>query len=382
MRRSISSLAIIGLLAILALPLLAGCGGSPAGSSSGPTTITLYASGDVNVKNLWQNTLLPDFKKAHPEIDVKVVFSEHGTNDTATLGRISAAVNANKDSGIDILDGGIINQAAQTKLLHPFTTQEVPNMAHIDSALIQQVNSMGIPYRASSVVLAYNSQFVKDPPKSLSEVLTWVKANPGKFTYNTPDSGGSGNAFVQAVLRNHISSDQQKSFVTGANYDPAIESQWKPGLDELKSLKPYIYNKGFYPNGNNAVLQLLANSSIYVAPVWSDQALTALSTHQLPDSVKLLQIDPPFSGGPTFLGIPRTSQHVKEATTLINWILGSEIQAKIIDVMHGYPGVQWSFVPESVQKQYASIAHSYATGFASKFGTDMNKQWQTEVAGG
>lgn len=361
---------------------LAGCGGSTPAGNTGATTLTLYSSGDVNVKNLWQNTLIPEFKKAHQNIDIKLVFSEHGTNDTATFARLSAAVNAGKDAGMDLIDSGVVSQAAQAKLLVSLTTKEIPLMNRVDDALIKQVSSMAIPYRASSVVLAYNSQYVKNPPKTLADVLAWIKANPGKFTYNSPDTGGSGQAFVQAVLNSHISADDRTKFISGAQYDPSLESQWKPGLDDLKALKPSIYRNGFYPNGNTAVLQLLANSSIWMAPVWSDQALTNLAQHQLPDTIKLTQLDPPFMGGPAFIGIPRTSSHIAQAETFVNWLLGSDIQAKIIDVMHGYPGVQWSYVPDQVRQQYASIAHAYATGFASKFNADLNKQWQTQVAGG
>jgi putative spermidine/putrescine transport system substrate-binding protein len=383
MKRLFPLMAMLGLLILLAIPLvLAGCGSSSSSGSGGTTTLTLYSSGDVNVKNLWQNTLIPEFKKTHQNMDVKLVFSEHGTNDTATFARLSASVSAGKDAGMDLIDSGVISQAAQAKLLVPLTTKEIPYLSRVDNSLIQQVSSMAIPYRASSVVLAYNSQDVKQPPTTLSDVLAWIKANPGKFTYNSPDTGGSGSAFVQAVINSHIPAADQQNFISGATYNSASESQWQPGLNDLKSLKPSIYRNGFYPNGNTAVLQLLANSSIMVAPVWSDQALTALSQHQLPDSVKLTQLNPPFMGGPAFIGIPRTSSHIPQAETFLNWLLGPDIQAKIIDAMHGYPGVQWSYVPPQVQQQYASIAHAYATGFASKYSADMNKQWQTQVAGG
>ncbi len=377
MRRLFSTTTMLALLALLAIPLaLAACGGSSSSGSAATTTLTLYSGGDVNVKNLWQNTLIPEFKKTHQDTDIKLVFSEHGTNDTATFARMSAAVSAGKDAGMDLIDSGVISQAAQAKLLVPLTTKEVPLLNRVDDSLIKQVSSMAIPYRASSV------EDVKQPPTTLDEVLAWIKANPGKFTYNSPDTGGSGSAFVQAVITSRIPEDARQNFISGTTYNPSLESQWQPGLNDLKALKSSIYRNGFYPNGNTAVLQLLANSSISMAPVWSDQALTSLSQHQLPDSVKLTQLNPPFMGGPAFIGIPRTSSHIALAETFLNWLLGPDIQAKIIDVMHGYPGVQWSYVPDQVRQQYASIAHAYATGFASKFSADMNKQWQTQVAGG
>lgn len=381
-KRIISSMKQTLLLAFLAIPLIvSGCGSAGAAGGNSVTTLTLYSSGDVNVKDLWQRTLIPEFKKIHPEIDIKLVFSEHGANDEATIARLSAAKSAGKDAGIDLLEGGVTD-AVVANLMRPLSSSDIPLIDHIDPALMQQVNSMAIPYRASSVVLAYNSQYVTTPPQTVSELLAWVKAHPGKFTYNTPDSGGSGNAFVENVLRSHITDGAQKNFTTGTDYNQTLESQWQAGLNDLKSLKSSVYNNGFYPNGNTAVLQLLANSSIWVAPVWSDQALTALATHQLPDSIKLIQLDQPFSGGPSFIGIPVTSPHAKQASIFLNWVLDSTIQANIINIMNGYPGVKWDYISDTVRQKYASIARSYATSFSSKYSADMHKLWQSQVAGG
>ena len=46
------------------------------------------------------------------------------------------------------------------------------------------------------MLLAYNPNKVPNPPKTLDELLAWIKANPGRFTYNSPKTGGSGGAFV------------------------------------------------------------------------------------------------------------------------------------------------------------------------------------------
>jgi putative spermidine/putrescine transport system substrate-binding protein len=382
MNHTISRRALLGSgLALFALPLVS-CGNQPSTGGSGPVTINVYSSGDVNVKNLWTGTFIPEFEKSHKDIKVKLTFEEHGTNDQATFARLSAAVQQGKDPGIDIIDSGIVNQAQQANLLVKLSTKEVAQLSKVDDSLVQAVGSMAVPYRASSVVLAYNSQYVTTPPKTLQGVLDWVKANSGKFTYNDPAGGGSGSAFVQAILRAHISSDQQKNFTTGADYKPELEEQWKPGFAELKSLKPYIYQKGLYAKNNQETLTLLGNSSIWLGPVWSDQALTALGNKTLPDTIKLVQLDPPFNGGPAYMGVPKTSTHIKEAQTFLDWVLNADIQAKIISAMNGYPGVKWEYVPDDVRQKYADIAKAYATGFASKFSADMNKQWQTEVAGG
>ena len=66
----------------------------------------------MNVQSLWQDKLIPGFEKANPGIKVNLIFSEHGTNDTATLARIGAAVKQRKWPGIDLVfrgKGGTLN---------------------------------------------------------------------------------------------------------------------------------------------------------------------------------------------------------------------------------------------------------------------------------
>src|SRR5690625_6938645 len=81
-----------------------------------------------------------------------------------------------------------------------------------------------IPYRASSVLLAYNTDEVSEPPQTLDELLQWIRDNPGRFTYKTPDSGGSGQSFVATVLDHYVPDDVSEQMVTGYHED--LESHW------------------------------------------------------------------------------------------------------------------------------------------------------------
>jgi putative spermidine/putrescine transport system substrate-binding protein len=164
------------------------------------TTIVIYASGDVNVQGLWQNNIIPGFEKANKGIYVKFIFSEHGTDDGTTLARIGAAVKGRHWPGIDLVDGGLVTTMALAGLNQPVGKATAPNIKKVNADLLVPVKGAAIPYRGSSVVLAYNSDKVKSPPKTLSALLDWIRANPGKFTYNSPNSGGSGYSFAETVV--------------------------------------------------------------------------------------------------------------------------------------------------------------------------------------
>jgi putative spermidine/putrescine transport system substrate-binding protein len=353
--------------------------GGHAKKTNAGTTIVVYASGDVNVQSLWQSNIIPAFEKANKGIYVKLIFSEHGTDDGTTLARIGAAVKGRHWPGIDLVDGGLVTTMAAAGLDQPVAKATAPNLKKVNSDLLVPVKGAAIPYRGSSVVLAYNTDHVKSPPKTLSALLDWIKANPGKFTYNSPNSGGSGYSFAETVVDSLLSPALLKQMDQG--YDPSLEPSWKQGLDLLHGLNKYMYGNGVYPNGNAAVLQLLGQGQIWVAPVWSDQSLTALKTGQLPQSVHLTQIsNPSFTGGAAYLGVPKSARHKADVYKFVNYVLSPAAQTQIINVMSGFPAIPLKLMPKAIQNKFADVsANSLRPTYAQKQQSDFKAQWQQTV---
>ncbi len=343
------------------------------------TTLVIYASGDVNVQNLWQNNIIPHFEKANKGYYVKFIFSEHGTDDGTTLARIGAAVKGRHWPGIDLVDGGLTTTMAAAGLTQPVTKATAPNIKKVNPDLLVPVKGGAIPYRGSSVVLAYDSNKVKSPPKSLADLLTWVKANPGKFTYNSPNTGGSGYSFAETVVDSFLSPATLKAMDQG--YDTSLEPNWKQGLDFLHSLNKFMYGNGVYPNGNAAVLQLLGQGQISMAPVWSDQSLTALKTGQLGSNIKLTQIsNPSFTGGAAYLAVPKTAKHKKALYKFVNYILSPDAQQMIVDVMAGFPAIDIKYMGDSIKQKFQDVsANTLRPTYQTKMGNDFKAAWQQSV---
>ena len=156
-------------------------GGSVHQASAATSTIHFYLAGDVNVKDLWEKTLIPEFSKLYPDYDVEVIFDRNGVNDQQTMAKIVAAKVTRRDPGIDLIDGGIVPQLGGAGLLWRQSKGLLPNIVNVPVSLLKNGKG-GIPYRASTVLLAYNSKNVTTPPKTLAELLVWAKEHPGKFT--------------------------------------------------------------------------------------------------------------------------------------------------------------------------------------------------------
>lgn len=351
---------------------------SGGGGGNGKKTLTVLLGDDTNIQDLWNKGLIPAFKKANPGYDISIDFDLHATHAEQNLGKLSAAVKQKKSPGYDLTDENV-TQAAQANLLVKEDSSKLPALAGMPSTIIKQGYGAGVPYRASSVLLAYNTKTVPNPPKTLKDLLAWIKSHPGKFTYCTPASGGSGGAFATTVLDAYMPKNIQQEM--RVKYDVSLEKYWDPGFAALRSLDPYVYQKGVYPNGNNQALDLLANGQIDMSPVWSDQFITAQKNGQIPASVHVTQIsDPSFTGGANYLGVVKTSPVTDVAQKVLQYVLTPDAQTLIAKQIAGYPVIPMSKLPASVQKKFASAKPSeLRPTFFGDFGTDLNNEWDKRV---
>lgn len=356
----------------------AAASGSGGSLNCGPTaTLNMLSDGDTNIQDLWQKTLLPAFAKACPNITVHFTFDVNDANETTNLAKMAGAQKSNKPVPYDVLEG-IGKDAAVAGLTMPVTTSLIPNMANVNQTAIKQVNSTAVPWRGSAVLLAYDSSKVTSPPKTLDDLLAWIKANPGKFTYNDPSGGGSGDSFVQTVLATKTPAADLTKMVN--DYVPDLEKDWDAGFAILKTIKPDLY-QGTSPHGNNDVLNYMAQGVVEMAPVWSDQFLTAQSTGQIGKEWKVTQTsDPSMTGGPAYMAIVKGTKQATAAAALINFMLEPAQQAQVVKTISGFPAIPLTSLPSDAQSAFAGIdTQDLRTGLSGKMDNDMKQQWTAQV---
>lgn len=360
---------------------LAGLNAADPARAAEAVTLNVYINGDTNILDLWGKVLLPAFARKYPQYRANMVPLLHGNGSQGVFDKILAAKRAGRPTDVDLweTEPSFVQQGIPEALWVRLNTRIVPNLAKVPPAVLEAVDWYGAPYRGSSVVLAYNSAFVKNAPQTFDDLVAWIKANPGKFTYCDPNTGGSGQAFVFAAIYKFT----QASKFAGNTYDPKEEAAWAPGWKLLKDLQPAMYNNGFHPNGNVAVLQLLGQQNIWMATVWSDMGLDFSKRGQIPKTVKFLQLSPPLFGGDSTVTLPggAASTHLQGTVALLNWLLTPEAQAIVIDEVSGYPGIDWKYMPESVRAKFQDVAKPPAPFPNSKYLADLKRLWHEQVAG-
>lgn len=356
-----------------------GGSGSKGGGGSAANTLVVYSGADTNIQDLWDKTLIPGFEKAFPGDKITLQFDLHGANADQVLNKIAAATQQKKDPGIDFVES--MGDRTGAAGLNADPTGKVTNLSEIPTDVLHTVSKNAIPYRGSAVLLAYLPSKVPQPPKSLDELLAWIKANPGKFAYNSPDSGGAGDSFVQTVLTKYLSAADLKTMQT--TYAKNLESKWDQGFATLSGLNKSMYQKGVYPNGNNGPLQLLLQEQIWVCPAWSDQFISGRASGVVPKEAKALQItDPSFTGGATQCGVLSASTKQALGFKLANWLLEPTQQASIATAIAGFPAIPLSKLPAKLQDQFSEAdPGNLRPGFNADLDSDMHSAWQQMVPG-
>jgi putative spermidine/putrescine transport system substrate-binding protein len=368
--------------AIVAVVATFAIGSTVPSAPASTRTIELLISADTNIQTLWNTVLIPAFEKEYPVYKVNVTFDRNGLRDAQTFAKIVAAKETRRDPGVDLIDGGIAVRLSQAGLLYRPSPTLIPNLRDVSKVLVKQANGT-IPYRASTVLLAYNSKTVTKVPKTLDEVLAWIKANPGKFTYNVPSGGGSGYSFAQTVLDMNLTAEERLTMSLGPNKD--IQAKWAKGWETLRGLNKFTYGKnGTYPANNAATLNLLSTGEIDMGTVWSDQFATAKAAGTMPAHIKVVNIkSPALTGGPATLGIPINGTNRVGARTLANFVLSPAIQNALMQrPLSGIPVINGKKLDQTLFENFKDIA---VTDMRPQYfpanADDLRSQWSLNVPG-
>lgn len=382
-RKKIISIVLVTLTTVSLL--LTGCGEQQASKTTQTAksaTINLYAGGSDNVRTTWES-VISAFDAKNPNIKVKLQFIPSGTGAQSAIDKEIAAEKAGqKQTDMDIIEAtdddiSRLFKEAGKNTLTTLTSKDIPNMKNIKFKS-SSGGDKAMVFRGTTVVLAYNSDKVKNVPKTDKELYAWIKDHPGRFAYNDPTTGGAGASFLVTSVYNSLPNEAIMS------NDAKWKDQWTEGFNLLKELHPYMYKasgKVQYPVKNQGTLDLLANGQADIIPAWADMTLDALDKGTLPKSVKIAQIKPELNGGGENLIIPSKGKNKEAAEKFLDFVASSDGQKIFVSKMKAIPVIDEAKLPKESIKVLQGLQISkfrpYSIGDLSK---ELNKKWQDEIA--
>jgi putative spermidine/putrescine transport system substrate-binding protein len=361
--------------------LLSGCSAASAKSGNGGKTVTVWAGGSDNVRVQFEKQI-EQFNASQKDYTAELQFITSGTGAQGLFDRAVAAKKAgqtNTDYDVIELGGDEVTRYVKEggeDFFIPLDKSKIENSKNLKVQAMFR-DDLVMPYRGTTVVLAYNSDAVKEPPKTTEELYQWIKDHPGRFAYNTPGSGGAGGSFVTTSVYNFVDG----SALTSS--DPANKEQWDQGFELMKELHPYMYKssgKVVYPNKNQGTLDLLANKEVDMIPAWADMAITQMKQGALPESIKISQITPAFTGSPVVLGIPSIGSNQEGAYAFLNYMLSPEAQNTALDTMAAIPVIDFSLLDSKLTETIKDLKiDEFRISSLGDLGTQLYERWDSEI---
>ena len=210
-----------------------------------------------------------------------------------------------------------------------------------------------------------------EAPGDFAELETWLRANPGRFTYVRPPQY-NGNTFVQTVLYAHNPD--------GTGYEPFQLSAdalgadeflrlSRPGYEYLQRIEPFLLGGGgadgqrgspIYPEDQNGLEALFVNGEIDMACQFG-MYNTAVSVENgsFPETAENVIF--PAQGmikNKNFTGVPINAPHPAAAMVLANVLSGPENQISKLGTIGYVLGIDADLLDAEQQAQIDAVAPS------------------------
>jgi putative thiamine transport system substrate-binding protein len=229
------------------------------------------------------------------------------------------------------------NMKREGLLFGPFS-ESLPNFAFVDVKgkpttridFSEPVEGLEAPWGMAQLTFFTDSKRVPSPPRSMNELLTFAKANPGRISYpRLPDFHGT--TFIKQAL---LDTNPDRSAIYKPVTPEALAKAGAPLWAFLDALHPHLWRSGKqFPQNAAAVRQMMADGELMLALTFNpNEAANEIAANRLPTSVVSYQFDSGTIGNTHFMAIPFNAPAKEGAQVLINFLLSPEAQARKADI--------------------------------------------------
>jgi putative spermidine/putrescine transport system substrate-binding protein len=287
--------------------------------------------GDAGINAYIDEWVAPKLKEQY-----NVTLVRHPMDTAEFINKLTTEKQAKKENGtIDMIwiNGENFKNAKENELLVGSFANKLPNIktyinhdaSYLHDDMGTAIEGMEAPWGKVQFVFIYDEANVQNPPRSLNELKSWTKENPGQFTYpNVNDF--TGNAFVRHLLYDTAGSEEA---LTKEWLDQNGSNVWK----ELNEWEASLWRSGeTYPESLAQLDQLFAKGEISFTMGFNERRAESLIQEGVfPKTTKTVVLEPGSIGNAHYLSIPFNSPNKEAAMTAINFMLSPEAQIAKLD---------------------------------------------------
>ncbi|MBE9077313.1 ABC transporter substrate-binding protein [Romeria aff. gracilis LEGE 07310] len=314
------------------------------------------------------------------------------------IGEVQAGVTENGSIDLIWINGENFRTMKQGDLLFGPFTDKLPAMQYYDTSNASVVSDFGLPidgyeapYTGAFYIMAANSNQVQNPPQNFDELLTWAKANPGRFTYVAPPQF-DGSRFLLTALYGTTGGYEQYA---GAEFDEALWNQKSPQVFEyLQELEPYLWREGStYPPTQSRLQELFANGEIWMLPAFTARIAEGIATGQFPETTEAFAMPGISLDDPSFTAIPVNASNPAAAMVLANVLSSPEGQLQKFkpEVWGDPPLLDRAQLPPDLKREFNQVEEQYGIPLQelskdtvpvvnAEYTTRLEEMWAEKIA--
>lgn len=224
------------------------------------------------------------------------------------------------------------------KLLFGPFADELPNFKYVDTMgkpttlvdFAEPTGGLESPWGMAQLTFFGDGTKISAPPKSMEELVTFAKANPGRVSYPAPPDF-HGTTFVKQAL---IETIMDQGLLPLPVKDDEFPRAVAPLFDLLDSLHPHLWRKGQqFPQSQAQLKQMLADGELLMALTFNpNEPANLVASGELPATTVAWQHRAGTIGNTHFVAIPVNSKATAGAQVVANFLLSPEAQGHKADL--------------------------------------------------
>jgi putative spermidine/putrescine transport system substrate-binding protein len=211
-----------------------------------------------------------------------------------------------------------------------------------------------------AICVCLSCRATSSPPESIAELIEWIKAHPGEFTYPAA-TDFNGSVFIRHVFY-HAAGGPENLLgdFNQTKFDAVAPKAWAI----LNDIKPHLWRQGkTYPNTITALQQLFANKEVALYFNY-DPAIFGINVENgiFPATTRSYGLKDGTIGNTNYVAIPYNSPNKAAAVVLANLLISVEAQYEKAkpNVWGAAPGIDLSKVDAAKKSQFDKLPRNPA----------------------
>ena len=215
------------------------------------------------------------------------------------------------------------------------------------------VNGYELAYGSAQFVMGYDSARVPDPPDSIADLIAWIEANPGRFTYPAV-TDFTGSAFVRQMCYHAIGGPAD--FL--GDFDQELFDERFPACWELlNEIESSLWNNGAsYPSTINELQQLFASSEIDYEMSYNAGSLqTRVDSGFYPDTADTFVFDEGTLANTSYIAIAFNTPDQAASLVAANFLCGPEAQLSATETLNWQTPLKLDRLPAEWRERFEAV---------------------------